>query len=243
MYGRSNGQCKKVVYGQRTRKVVKGKRSNRRSVNTAVNTQRAKWLQPIRSTMRLKFAYVDTGYSVALNAGNGYWNTYVFKGNDIFDPDFTGVGVQPYGYDEMMSASMFTRFNVPASSIKVFFRPAEPLRRLHAIVIPWGASSVTANDIADIRMIPYHRETTYDSVTESTKGAVIGNYSKTTQVFSEMNNKDTSFSGTYSASPSYLWYWIIIFTSDEAVETDIYFDVKLKYYTKVSRSSGQPNES
>ena len=227
----------------------KRKRYSRRRTNRTFNTQRAKWLAPIRNFQQFKYTYCDTGFTVTLGHLAGYIGFRIFRGNGPYDPDFTGVGVQPYGWDESMNQSMFNKYRTLASSISVYFYPVMPdgyvTRRLHALVWPWPTSTITDLDIADYRLIPYHKETTYDSVTESTKGARMKNYMSTKQLFKEVSTTDPGFSAFYNNVPGYEWFWVVLFYNDEFsnVDFDVKFDVKIRYYTKASRTGGMPNES
>lgn len=99
-------------------------------------------------------------------------------------------------------------------------------------------------DVSDVRNIPMRVETTYDGVTESTKGAKCKHYCTTRRVFPEASSKDFGFTAGYSTVPVGSWYWIVLFYTEEYddEDIDIYFDVKIKYYTVMSRSD-VPNES
>lgn len=208
---------------------------------------RAKWLNPLSSKQLVRFAYADSGYSRTLNVAGNYTAYYVFRGNSVFDPDVTGVGVQPYGYDDLCTDSMYTNYRVTSSSISVYFRPESTyanMRRLHAMIIPMVSSTPVLTDISDVRNIPYHKETTYDGVTESTKGAKMKHYHSTKRAVPIYNPNDFDFSAAYTANPLLAWHWIVFFYAEEFddEEVDIYFDVKIKYYTILTRY-GVPNES
>lgn len=53
---------------------------------------------PMKKAARLR--YVDT---FALNPGAGLKSVYVFRANDCYDPNLTGTGHQPKGFDQMMA--------------------------------------------------------------------------------------------------------------------------------------------
>lgn len=99
-------------------------------------------------------------------------------------------------------------------------------------------------DISDVRMLPMRVETTYDGAQETTKGAKMKNYCSTRRVFNEGSSADFGFTSAYSTNPSGTWYWLVHFYTDvyDDEEVDIYFDVKIKYYTILSRGD-MPNES
>lgn len=46
----------------------------------------------------------------------------VFRANSIYDPDYSGVGSQPYGYDQM--AALYGKYDVLSSTINVIWNPA-----------------------------------------------------------------------------------------------------------------------
>lgn len=54
-------------------------------------------LFPVRTHKTLRY---HTNVSVATTAGAVA--TYIFRANDLFDPDFSGTGHQPMGFDQMM---------------------------------------------------------------------------------------------------------------------------------------------
>jgi hypothetical protein len=55
--------------------------------------------------------------SVTCTAGS--FASQVFVGNGLYDPDSTGVGAQPLGFDQWMA--IYTRYRVIASAIRVNF--------------------------------------------------------------------------------------------------------------------------
>lgn len=221
-------------------------RSYRRKRYTKISALRAKWVNPLSNKALLRFTYCDSSFSRTLNVAGGYAAYYIFRGNSIYDPDQTGVGVQPYGFDQYVADGLYTNFRVTSSAISVYFRPEETyakMRRLHAMIIPLRSAPVLT-DISDVRMIPNHKETTYDGETESTKGAKMKHYMSTKRIIPEVTSGDLALSGTYAGNPTTVWLWLVYFYTDtyDDEEIDIYFDVKIKYYTILSRT-GVPNES
>jgi len=252
-YGRKSRNYKRRHSARRrfarktTRRVFKKYGGGRRRTNKSLAV-RPKWLNPISQSKLIKFVYTDTGFTRTLNMGNGYNSYYVFSGNSPYDPDNTGVGVQPYGWDQYMNANLYTAYNCFASSIKVYFY-MEPtyssIRRLHCLLFPLRFNSPTTTDIADVRMVPFVKETTYDGVTESTRGCKIGHYLPIKRMYPEVSTMDTQFNAAYTASPGNRFYWILLFytTDYDDEEVDVYFDVKIKYYARGTRATDLPNES
>lgn len=67
---------------------------------------------PDKHLCRLKYVQ-----QISLNPAVGGVTSHVFRANSLFDPDFTGVGHQPLGFDQMML--WFNHYNVLKSTIKV----------------------------------------------------------------------------------------------------------------------------
>jgi len=196
----------------------------------------------------LKFTYCDTGFSRTLAAGTAWAGDYVFRGNGPFDPDLTGAGVQPYSFDQYLGAALYTNYHTKSSSIRVYFHPEASysgIRRLHAMLIPTRQQTLILTDPSDLRMMPLMQETTYDGETESTKGAKMKAYAGSRKVIPEFNQDSYSYSSVYNGVPSSQWYWHVIFFTDlysGSEQINVIFDVKIKYYTIVSRSN-VPQES
>lgn len=71
----------------------------------------------IANTMRAKLIYSE---AFAINAGAGLAAVYVFSANGLYDPNITGIGHQPVGFDEIMA--IYGEFIVLGSTIKVTAR-------------------------------------------------------------------------------------------------------------------------
>lgn len=71
---------------------------------------------PIADSQVVKMRY---GSRISINPGAGVAASHVFSANDIFDPDFTGVGHQPLGHDEW--ALFYNQYTVIGSKITAIF--------------------------------------------------------------------------------------------------------------------------
>lgn len=58
----------------------------------------------------------------SINPASALKGTYTFRCNDIFDPDLTGTGHQPYGHDIL--STVYTKYKVLSSKITVHFAPS-----------------------------------------------------------------------------------------------------------------------
>jgi len=75
---------------------------NRRPVDANIDLALASPSRALPLSMRFKtkVRYAD---SILMNAGASTPATYVFRANSLYDPDYTGVGHQPYSFDQLIS--------------------------------------------------------------------------------------------------------------------------------------------
>lgn len=68
---------------------------------------------PASTTRRLRYSTTFTGSTTS----GAVTSTQVFRANDLFDPDFTGTGHQPMGFDQLMT--WYNHFTVRSARITV----------------------------------------------------------------------------------------------------------------------------
>lgn len=90
------------------------------SVNASTLSLISEPTMPLFQARTVKWLRYST--SVSLSSVSGAVTTWVFRANDCFDPDFTGTGHQPMGFDQMMI--FYNHFCVTHSRIIVSFKSA-----------------------------------------------------------------------------------------------------------------------
>jgi hypothetical protein len=104
--------------------------------------------------MGLNFAprqRVTTRYCeyVSLNPSLGVISDYVFSANGIYDPNVSGTGHQPLGFDQWMG--LYDHYHVVSSTIKATFVPADTTAANAAgvcgITIRDSSASLTGADV------------------------------------------------------------------------------------------------
>ncbi len=78
-----------------------------------------------------------------------------FRGNDLFDPDVSGVGAQPYGFDQMMT--FYSKYRVLSSKIECWFcsvGTSAGTQSFNFVVVP-TATGVSFASLEDASAAPY----------------------------------------------------------------------------------------
>lgn len=100
--------------------------------------------------------YID---SMELDTTAGLSGTYIFRANSCFDPDFTGTGHQPMGFDQW--AAFYYRYRVVKSKITVIATTTNPqVAAGQAIVgVRTSAVSTTINNLQRNMELPNNQFT------------------------------------------------------------------------------------
>lgn len=165
----------------------------------------------------------------------GQFASYVFRGNSLFDPDFTGTGHQPYGFDQWNN--FYERYTVVGCSIRVqaFTNTSVPANAGSITLLPSASDTPPSASMQTYNEDPRYR-TRMATVTDSGGGRTfnsIKGYSKTSTVFgipkSQINTED--FSADFTAGPAREWYWHILYSAMSGGVTPIpMLRVSITYY-------------
>jgi hypothetical protein len=173
----------------------------------------------IQVTMRYR-----ESLTMSSTAGLG---TYRFSMNSIFDPNVTGGGHQPLGYDQW--AAFYQQYEVKASHIKCMLLPPTITVGRRFIIYP----STTLSTVGSARTgaeQAYAKTTVINSVVLS-KYHELDSY-MTIRKLEGRNTASINFTAPFGASPSLERYWhIMLFALDgtTSVSTDL-VDVEILYY-------------
>lgn len=110
MYKRKYGRRRSF---KRSRKTFQKKTFKRKYGRKSLSFRKA----PMPNIMAVKLRYCDT---VLIDpATPGIAGVHVFRANSLYDPDYTGTGHQPRGFDQLMT--MYDHFVVVGARIHVTF--------------------------------------------------------------------------------------------------------------------------
>lgn len=95
---------------------------------------------PVTKSMRTTLRYVQRGLNINPPAA-GLAGSFVFSANGLYDPDISGVGHQPIGFDQIMA--LYDHYTVKAAKIVVDFRNDDTTNPV------FGAIAVRDSSVAD----------------------------------------------------------------------------------------------
>jgi hypothetical protein len=165
---------------------------------------------------------------------SGTSGSYVYAINDVYDPNVTGVGAQPLGFDQW--CGLYQRFEVLKSTILVEFTNSDATDNVRVAIVPTISSSspslINASTMArskygimgGIGGISFKR-----LVCTVSPRALIGR-----------NTNSVNYTGSSTASPASLVYWHVLAASmtsttlNTVQSTEVTYTVK--FYDRVSLS-------
>lgn len=188
------------------------------TTQVVINPQ--KWVMPYKFRTTLTY-YQQTDYS-----SNTTPQFYQFRGNGPYDPDVTGTGSQPVGFDQM--TTFYGRYYVIGSRINIRL-VNEGTASLQICLVPSPNSTSYSYDQSIIQ--PYSKRSQADGTTKG--GRSYTNLVNTmATLLVRQTPWDSDLSSTPTANPGLQWYWSITLQSaDQAsaiscsMQVSIYYDV------------------
>lgn len=173
----------------------------------------------VGTVVKAKLIYVEK--DVTINPGLGTAGTYLFNLSSLFDPNFTGVGHQPTGFDQFMA--MYEQYLVVGAQITVAYQNAASASTSGLVV------GITLNDTSttstDCRQYMENGNTVWDVTTglpDSHGMTILKQYVSMPQFHGVTLNQylsDDNYKGTSSASPVES-VWATIWAQDITVAGD-----------------------
>lgn len=167
-------------------------------------------------TTKQLFRYVDT---VGLNPGLTNTVAYhTFSANGMYDPDITGVGHQPRGFDEYMQ--FYNHYTVIASKIRLTFATVSATTTGYAYVGVMATAAATP-EITDINTIMENKAT--NSKVNSVMGTrprIVSKGLSISKYFGQKVLQEDANAGTNAANPTEQVYWQIFAATNNSGTTD-----------------------
>lgn len=160
----------------------------------------------------------------------------VYRGNSLFDPDLTGTGGQPFGFDQW--TAFYGSYTVLGSSIEVvsMLNNNSAVGNTRAAVIPTNTSSqfgAAQQELAE--EVPYGKWGTCRMGAAGVGQCTVKSYMSTAKMAGVVRPAvqiADSFSALYTANPTAPWFWHVInyFPGGSVGNQSLIQNVKLTYY-------------
>lgn len=164
---------------------------------------------PVPATMNCVLKYMD---NVTIDAGTGTPGQYKYAANGLYDPNVTGAGHQPRGFDQLMG--LYQRYTVMASSIKitVALNDVNENKGIGYLgVFPCNVLSPAFTDFPDYWEQPLYKWVSYSNNVPVGSQPMVRNYVNCAEQLGKKDLiDDDSVSGDYSQNPSDIVYWQIV---------------------------------
>jgi len=151
-------------------------------------------------------AIVHLKYTTLLNlSGSSATTEYIFTGNGLYDPDVTGTGGQPDGFDQWNN--IYTRYLGLRSSILIRIIDNSSTGNILITCFPTVQAGGVTQAI-DAMSQPYAKWVTATLSTGQSRNQMSLNMN-TGRIWGKDPRYDDLFSAGFGANPSNLWYWCI----------------------------------
>lgn len=153
--------------------------------------------------------------------------TYTFRGNSLFDPDYTSTGHQPYYYDQL--SAIYSRYRVFSSRIRAAAMNNVGTSPVQITVVP--ASEVVALGLTT-HPLEYPRAKGAKLLGVAGYQTTVVTHSATTQAILGLRNKqilDEDFSALTGANPVSIWYWMVSAYDVQAANVSVGVQVTIEY--------------
>lgn len=213
----------KTYRRKRSRTVTRSRRRKSRS-----RRKRVRRAFPRKMAVNLPYSEIN----ISIGSGAGLGGGIIFSANGVFDPNITGTGHQPRGFDQYML--FYDHYVVIGSKITVDFQNNEDFPIRCGIALR-DANSNTILDPDILGEYFYKRERTAGAVTSGQSNTTTVTYQASPRKFLGRSKvlSDSSLKGSSAANPAeQLYYYIYCFALDGSSaisSTDV--RVKIDYAT------------
>lgn len=202
-----------------------------RSYNLAINRGNTVPRPVFGTEYTCRLVYFERGFGLTGGGGVGATGTHVFSANGLYDPDITGVGHQPAGFDQMMQ--WFDHYTVKSSKVSVSFHNASPTY-YNFVGIYFSDRS---NTVTDPREVIENGKGVYTklnlpgSAGDMTQLDVMCSVSKFLGRPNVMDEDDLR--GNVTSNPTeevYIHIWQAAQSATAASDNGVGFEIRIEYY-------------
>lgn len=162
----------------------------------------------------------------------------VFRGNSLFDPDLTGGGHQPYGFDQWVN--FYSYYTVYGSTCKVQLIPTTNTYLAYDLaVVPSLDQTIVSTDASTpVEEMPYSKYRLVPSYNVGLRDTVVKSYMSTAKIWGASPiavKTEDAYSAAVTTNPASQWYWnVITQPSDVSTANTNSILVTITYYCEFS---------
>lgn len=164
------------------------------------------------------------------NAAQPYQD-YIYRGNSIFDPNFTGAGNQPQGHDQW--SAFYNQYRVYASKISVNFITNGNVQAQTIAIVP-NLNSTSFIDQIRVIETPYSRHGAL-AANSGIGRQVLTNFMQTSKMWGvdkQAVGSDDLFRAGVGNNPVNSWYWHVFAYDMGAAQANVFVKVVITYYVE-----------
>lgn len=154
----------------------------------------------------------------------------VFRLNSMYDPDYTGIGGQPMGFDQL--AALYNKFTVYGCKVRISCSQAGAVPTTVVMAPQKGVTygTLTPDELQERRLSVSKKVT-------AARPAVLKRYYPMSGLFgvskSDILGDEGDYASTITAGPTKNFYLLLGMQPDDSVTaSNVYLDVELTYYVK-----------
>lgn len=184
------------------------------------------------SRMITQFTYVKP-YQLTSVIGSS--PRQVMRGNGPFDPDQSGTGNQPNGFDQLMG-TLYVKYGVISSKIRITCIPATTPWKVS--VFPYYQSGATNVDYENTLLMPGAKGMITTAASAGGSVKVLTSYAKSKNMIGCDPYSDEQACGSNTTNPAIQWYWQISGRPiDETSSDTCFIEVEITYYCILSQQT------
>lgn len=155
----------------------------------------------------------------------------VFRGNGAFDPDQSGIGSQPMGFDQY--GALFRRYRVTGSKIRVLAASRDGAETVGMYVVPLTTSAPSSTSIKGYTEQQYCKTAHMGRADGCSKTSLTHQMtsSKIRGVAMSAIRNDSEYSGPIGGNPNLQWFWAVGFydLSGQGGTVTVDYQVEITY--------------
>ena len=161
---------------------------------------------------------------------------YTYRGNSLYDPDYTGAGLQPRYYDTY--STVYGKYRVFGSRITIDIINGGASAAVSMAVLPW-TDVVTFTSWPQVAELPEARVTTMVPIASRMSKRLL--HTGTTSKVCGLRSRqvmDEDWGATVGSNPLQIWYWNICVasvdaTANVAVSIRVRIEFDCEFYDRI----------